>query len=62
MYVFKYFEDRDDVNDLDTADKLVLIGKYEMELGTIEILTNTLAVINPNQDVVSDYGFETSNF
>ena len=39
-------QDRVDVNDLDTEDKLVLKDKYEMELGTIVILTNNLAAAN----------------
>ena len=39
---------------------LVLKDKYEMELGTIVILTNNLAAVIPNQEEVSDNDFETS--
>ena len=53
-------QDRDALNDLDTKDKLVLKDKYEMELGTEAILTNNLAAINPNQEIVSDTDLETS--
>ena len=53
-------QDRVDLNDLDTEDKLVLKDKYEMELVTIDILTNNLAAGNPNQEEVSDNDFETS--
>ena len=53
-------QDRVDFDDLDTEDKLVLKDKYEMELGTIVILTNNLAAVNPNQEEVSDNVFETS--
>ena len=44
----------------DTKDRLVLKNKYEMELGTEAILTNNLAAINPNQEIVSDNDLETS--
>ena len=53
-------QDRVVVNDLDTEDKLVLKDKYEMELGTIVILTNNLAAVILNQEEVSDNDFETS--
>ena len=53
-------QDRVDLNDLDTEDKLVLKDKYEMELGTIVILTNNLAAVILNQEEVSDNDFETS--
>ena len=53
-------KDQDALNDLDTKDKLVLKDKYEMELGTEAILTNNLAAINPNQEIVSDTDLETS--
>ena len=53
-------QDQDALNDLDTKDKLVLKDKYEMELGTEAILTNNLAAINPNQEIVSDTDLETS--
>ena len=53
-------QDRVDLNDLDTEDKLVLKDKYEMELGTINILTNNLAAAILNQEEVSDNDFETS--
>ena len=48
------------MNDLDTEDKLVLKDKYEMELGTIIILTNNLAAVILNHEEVSDNDFETS--
>ena len=53
-------QDQDALNDLDTKDRLVLKDKYEMELGTEAILTNNLAAINPNQEIVSDNDLETS--
>ena len=53
-------QDRVDFNDLDTEDKLVLKDKYEMELGSLVILTNNLAAVHPNQEEVSDNDFETS--
>ena len=53
-------QDRVALNGLGTEDKLVLKDKYEMELGTIVILTNNLAAANPNQEEVSDKDFETS--
>ena len=53
-------QDQDVLNDLDTKDRLVLKDKYEMELGTEAILTNNLAAINPNQEIVSDNDLETS--
>ena len=53
-------QDQDALNDLDTKDRLVLKDKYEMELGTEAILTNNLAAINPNQEIVSDTDLETS--
>ena len=46
-------QDQDALNDLDTKDRLVLKDKYEMELGTEAILTNNLAAINPNQEIIS---------
>ena len=53
-------QDRVVVNDLDIEDKLVLKDKYEMELGSLVILTNNLAAVHPNQEEVSDNDFETS--
>ena len=53
-------QDQDALNDLDTKDRLVLKDKYEMELGTEAILTNNIAAINPNQEIVSDNDLETS--
>ena len=53
-------QDRVALNDLGTEDKLVLKDKYEMELGTIVILTNNLAAAILNQEEVSDNDFETS--
>ena len=48
------------MNDPDTEDELVLKDKYEMELDTIDILTNNLATVNPNQEIASDNDLETS--
>ena len=48
------------MNDPDTEDELVLKDKYEMELDTIDILTNNLATVNPNQEIASDIDLETS--
>ena len=48
------------MNDPDTEDELVLKDKYEMELGTNNILTNNLATATPNQEIASDNDLETS--
>ena len=48
------------MNDPDTEDELVLKDKYEMELDTIDILTNNLGTVNPNQEIASDNDLETS--
>ena len=48
------------MNDPDTEDELVLKDKYEMELGTNNILTNNLAIATPNQEIASDNDLETS--
>ena len=48
------------MDDPDTEDELVLKDKYEMELGTNNILTNNLAIATPNQEIASDNDLETS--
>ena len=48
------------MDDPDTEDELVLKDKYEMELGTNNILTNNLATVNPYQEIASDNDLETS--
>ena len=48
------------MDDPDTEDELVLKDKYEMELGTNNILTNNLATVTPNQEIASDNDLETS--